>query len=513
MNNKLINMMNFLKYYNLIFMILCFASFSCSKSEDEEKKSNKAEITSMEFGNKTATIKGTDISITLPYGTDAANLKATAKISAGASISPDPNSPRNYTNPVDFTVTAEDGTTKKTYTVTVTVEQNTDAQITSFKFGDKTANIKGTDISITLPYGTDLKNLKAKVEVSEGARIIPDPTIAQNYENELNFIVTSKDRKTRKTYKVKVTVEKNKKAEITSFKFGDKTTTINGTNISITLPIGTDAKNLKAEAKISAGASISPDPNTPRDYTKPVDFTVTAEDGTTKQTYKVTVTVEPVLITSWQAGWRDDDAYTATIDHKTKKINIDVNSADFDTKVTLLDGATTITPDPNTITNWVNEVSFTVSKGSNRKVYKVKVTVNRRNIIKITTPKATSKTAGSLKSILKVQIGLHSNTGNFNHIDVSSVTDMSYLFYNDDATNNKFNGDISKWDVSNVTTMDNMFRKAASFNKDIGSWNVSKVGYMGYMFYRAAAFNQNIGSWNVSNVWDMSSMFSASKFI
>jgi len=39
-----------------------------------------------------------------------------------------------------------------------------------------------------------------------------------------------------------------------------------------------------------------------------------------------------------------------------------------------------------------------------------------------------------------------------------------------------FNGDISSWDVSNVTDMAYMFRNASSFNQDIGSWDVSSIG-------------------------------------
>ncbi len=35
-----------------------------------------------------------------------------------------------------------------------------------------------------------------------------------------------------------------------------------------------------------------------------------------------------------------------------------------------------------------------------------------------------------------------------------------------------FNGDISDWDVSNVTNSEEMFNYANSFNGDISNWNV-----------------------------------------
>ena len=63
-----------------------------------------------------------------------------------------------------------------------------------------------------------------------------------------------------------------------------------------------------------------------------------------------------------------------------------------------------------------------------------------------------------------------------------------------------FNGDISHWDVSNVTKMGNMFANALSFNRDIGRWDVSNVLTMDSMFYGAASFNQDLSHWCVSNI-------------
>ena len=39
-----------------------------------------------------------------------------------------------------------------------------------------------------------------------------------------------------------------------------------------------------------------------------------------------------------------------------------------------------------------------------------------------------------------------------------------------------FNGDISKWDTSSVTTLDRTFNGASAMNSNIGSFDVSKVG-------------------------------------
>ncbi len=47
---------------------------------------------------------------------------------------------------------------------------------------------------------------------------------------------------------------------------------------------------------------------------------------------------------------------------------------------------------------------------------------------------------------------------------MSNVTDISEMFLY-----SSFNGDISNWDVSNVTLMDGLFYNTP-FNQYIGSW-------------------------------------------
>ncbi|RDU73985.1 hypothetical protein CQA57_03660 [Helicobacter anseris] len=88
--------------------------------------------------------------------------------------------------------------------------------------------------------------------------------------------------------------------------------------------------------------------------------------------------------------------------------------------------------------------------------------------------------------------------------DVSNVKDMSNMF--DEAK--AFNQPLDRWNVSNVENMSYMFYNAISFNQPLNSWNVSRVKNMWYMFYKATSFNQPLDKWNVSNVEDVYHMFS-----
>ena len=118
------------------------------------------------------------------------------------------------------------------------------------------------------------------------------------------------------------------------------------------------------------------------------------------------------------------------------------------------------------------------------------------------------ETKKELQDLLNHLIEKRGNDGDFNDIDTSKITDMSELFRTGLFRNiKKFNGNISNWDVSNVTDMHAMFYGCQSFNCDISEWDVSNVTDMHDMFYGCQLFNQDISGWDVSNVTDMRYMF------
>ena len=115
------------------------------------------------------------------------------------------------------------------------------------------------------------------------------------------------------------------------------------------------------------------------------------------------------------------------------------------------------------------------------------------------------RTRDELQDLVMQRIRERGSNCDLNDIDVSSITDMSFMFGDSD-----FTGDISKWDVSNVKYMADMFANS-KFNGDISKWDTSNVKNMSGMF-AYSDFNGNISRWDVSNVENMSYMFIDSAF-
>ena len=141
-----------------------------------------------------------------------------------------------------------------------------------------------------------------------------------------------------------------------------------------------------------------------------------------------------------------------------------------------------------------------------------------RSYITIKRGKSTIKaTDETIHKIVKDELDRLGHNADLNHIDVSEVTTMYNLFncvhslYISDRLGPDYvdlNPDISGWDVSNVTNMDSMFKFCSKFNCDISKWDVSNVTNMYCMFYGCKKFNQDIGGWKVDNVEERRYMFS-----
>ena len=89
-----------------------------------------------------ATIAGTSITATVPFGTDVSALIATfsttgMSVRSGATTQASGITPNDFTSPVQYVVTAADAT-MQTYTVTVTVAPNSSKDVTAFSFLDTT---------------------------------------------------------------------------------------------------------------------------------------------------------------------------------------------------------------------------------------------------------------------------------------------------------------------------------------------------------------------------------------
>jgi len=77
-----------------------------------------------------------------------------------------------------------------------------------------------------------------------------------------------------------------------------------------------------------------------------------------------------------------------------------------------------------------------------------------------------------------------------------------------------FNGDLSSWDVSSITSMQATFKKTIAFNGDISAWDTSSVASMGDpyhagTFQNSRAFNGNISTWDTSSVTSMKYTFAS----
>ncbi len=247
------------------------------------------------------------VNIEVLFGADLTSLIPNILISDIATIVPASGVAKDFSIPVLYTVTAEDGITLQDWTIIVTKgPPSNDIDVSSFEMTEQTGpaiidNVLHT-IILEVLNGTDLTSLIPIFGIPTGATINPESGVAQNFSSPAIFRVTAEDGVTTQNYIVALMPSPfSSETDINSFSIPEQTapgvldSLLHTVNIDV--PFGTDVTTLVPTLEPSAGASVGPGSFDTVDFVLPVIYTVTAEDGISTQDWIVTVVVEPNIET------------------------------------------------------------------------------------------------------------------------------------------------------------------------------------------------------------------------
>jgi hypothetical protein len=161
-------------------------------------------------------------------------------------------------------------------------------------------DLEAQTVNATVPYGTDVTALVATFGITDGAsaKVGATDQVSGTTPNDFTDPVVYELTKeaTSEDWTVTVTVEDpSDEKQISSFLFAALDPEVYGEideaahTISAAVPTGTSVTALVPTIRISEFASVSPESGVAQDFTNPVTYTVTAQDGST-QDYVVTVT-------------------------------------------------------------------------------------------------------------------------------------------------------------------------------------------------------------------------------
>lgn len=148
-------------------------------------------------------------------------------------------------------------------------------------------------VVLDFPAGTDVSHLTPTITISTYATIEPESGVPQDFTNPVYYTVTAMNGTTAQYMVEAVVHDADNEKSIRSFVIGDVEGLIDelGKTVTVQMPQGTDVTELVPTIEVSEGATVSPASGEAQDFTNPVSYTVTAQNGTTA-VYTVTVIVE-----------------------------------------------------------------------------------------------------------------------------------------------------------------------------------------------------------------------------
>jgi uncharacterized repeat protein (TIGR02543 family) len=168
----------------------------------------------------------------------------------------------------------------------------------------------------------------------------------------------------------------NPGAAITSFLFASPPATgsISGTNITVTVPLGTTITSL-APTIVHTGVTISPESGTPQDFTGTVTYTVTAADGSTQE-YHVTVTIAPASAKEITSFIFDSIPATGSISGTIITVTVPFGTTITSLAPTIVHTGVGISPASGASQDFTGTVTYTVTAAdSSIQEYHVTVTI------------------------------------------------------------------------------------------------------------------------------------------
>jgi len=212
----------------------------------------------------------------------------------------------------------------------------------------------------------DLNHLKTAIatfNLSQGATSVPASGDSRDfYTSDVNYKVTAEDGTTTKDYVVTWVAGTSSEAKITAFSIENEgklvTCNINGTTRVITIPLIANVpmdEELTPVFTISLGATCSPASGVAQDYSSPVEYTVSAHDGTQEKWSVVRETSTEAKILSFNLTLNNaaSEVITGVINNETSKVTF---SVPYDKKDDIVDALPEFTLSPGAVADPVSGV-------------------------------------------------------------------------------------------------------------------------------------------------------------
>jgi hypothetical protein len=160
-------------------------------------------------------------------------------------------------------------------------------------------NQNAKTIAWTVPYGTAVTNLAPTYTVNSATTNFPASGSANDFTSPVTYTVIYGT--TTNRYQVTVsTMAASTNKDILTFGLPGNSAYINGTNITLSVPVSQPVTNLAPTYTVSLYATGAPASGASLDFTTPRTYTITAQDGSTK---KYLVTVQTYLAWSNSASF------------------------------------------------------------------------------------------------------------------------------------------------------------------------------------------------------------------